>query len=233
MSETHDVRFPNESTDYREARNELLEAERKLRQQVERVAELRRGLPAGGDVPEDYEFVAGPRGREDEQGQNRTVRLSELFDDGKDVLVAYSFMYGPEMSQPCPMCTSFIDALNGNAPDLERRVNLAVIAKSPLDRIRAFATRRGWDQLQFLSSSHNNYNDDYFGTSPSGGELPMLNVFVRDGDAIRHFWGSELLFLEPEEHQDPRHIDMMWPLWNVLDATPQGRGEWYPGLDYK
>ena len=132
------MKFPNESKAYRAARNKLLGAEKALRRKVESVAALRRKLPAGGPVPENYVF------EELRNGNPETVRLSELFANG-DTLVAYSFMYGPRMAQPCPMCTSMLDALNGNAPHIAQRTNLVVIAKSPIARIVEFTRARGWD----------------------------------------------------------------------------------------
>jgi predicted dithiol-disulfide oxidoreductase (DUF899 family) len=215
------MNFPNESRQYRAARDKLLKAELELRKQVEAVAAQRRRLPPGGEVPEDYLF----------EGENGPVRLSQLFERGK-TLVAYSFMYGPTMKQACPMCTSILDALNGNAQHLAQRTNLVVIAKSPLPRIVEYARGRGWSNLRLLSSEKNTYNRDYGGETPDGAQMPMLNVFVRD-KAIRHFWGSELLYAKPERGQDPRHGDLIWPLWNVLDVTPEGRGkDWYPKLNY-
>ena len=145
-----DARFPNESAEYRAARNALLEAEVDLRRQVERVAALRRQLPPGGEVPEDYEF----------EGDEGPVRLSELFGD-KQTLAAYSYMYGPQMERPCPSCTSMLDALEGQAEHIGQRVALAVIAKSPLPRIRAFTDDRGWRRLRLLSSAQNSYHLDY------------------------------------------------------------------------
>jgi predicted dithiol-disulfide oxidoreductase (DUF899 family) len=63
--------------------------------------------------------------------------------------------------------------------------------------------------------------------------MPMMNVFVRRKGAIRHFWGCELLYAKAERGQDGRHADLLWPLWNALDLTPEGRGkDWRPKLDY-
>lgn len=215
------MKFPNETTKYRQARNRLLKAEMALRAQAEKVAAARRKLPAGGKVPQDYVFDS-PAGK---------VKLSELFERG-DTLVAYSFMYGPRMANACPMCTAFLDALDGNAQHVAQRTNLAVVAKSPLERILEYARGRGWRNLRLLSSAGNDYNRDYFGEGPDGSQWPMMNVFVRD-KAIRHFWGSELSHAKAAKGQDPRHIDMMWPLWNVLDLTPEGRGaNWYPKREY-
>jgi predicted dithiol-disulfide oxidoreductase (DUF899 family) len=214
--------FPNESKTYRAARNRLLSAEKALRKKVEAVAALRRRLPQGGAVPEDYLF--------EEEG--RRTRLSELFVNG-DTLVAYSYMYGPAAANPCPMCTSMLDALDGNARHIAQRTNLVVIAKSPIGRILEFTRPRGWKNLRLLSSAGNTYNRDYHGEGPDGSQWPMLNAFVRRKGVVRHFWGSELLGAKSEPGQNGRHVDMLWPLWNALDVTPEGRGkDWYPKLDY-
>lgn len=215
--------FPGESDAYRAARDRLLEAEIELRRSIERVAAMRRGLPPGGAVPEDYVF-------EDAGGE---VRLSDLFEPGKDTLAIYSFMYGPEVERPCPACTSIVDALEGSAVHVTQRINLAVVAKSPLDRILAFAEERGWRRLRLLSSAGNSYNRDYFGETPEGAQMPMLNVFVKRDGIVRHFWGSELMNAPADPGQNERHVDSIWPLWNLLDLTPEGRGEdWQPSLSY-
>lgn len=215
-------RFPNESEAYRQARERLLAEEIALRRQAEKVALLRRGLPPGGEVKEDYIF-------DDEDGE---VRFSELFVTGSS-LIAYSYMFGPNMKAPCPMCTSFLDGLNGNAMHITQRLNLVVIAKSPIERILKVAHERGWNHLHFLSSEKNTYNRDYHGEDAEGRQIPMLNVFTRKDGVIRHFYATELAFAERDPQQDPRHIDSMWPLWNVLDITPEGRGaDWRPKLKY-
>jgi predicted dithiol-disulfide oxidoreductase (DUF899 family) len=215
------MEFPNESAAYRKARNKLLDAETALRKQVEQVAALRRKLPQGGRIAEDYEFdsAAGP------------VRLSQLFERG-DSLVAYSFMYGPQMEQACPMCTSILDGLDGSAPHIAQSTSLVVIAKSPLARIQEHARARGWSGLKLLSSAGNSYNRDYFGEDEKGQQWPMLNVFVRRDGKLRHFWGSELFYAKADKGMHPRHVDLLWPLWNVLDLTPEGRGDFYPKLQY-
>jgi predicted dithiol-disulfide oxidoreductase (DUF899 family) len=217
------MKFPNEGKAYRVARDKLLRAEIALRKKIEAVAALRRKLPAGGSVPEDYVF--------EEAG--RKSRLSELFVNG-DTLIAYSFMYGPKASNPCPMCSSMLDALNGNARHIAERTDLVVIAKSPIGRILDFARSRGWNNLRLLSSEGNSYNADYHGEDDKGAQWPMMNVFVRRKGAIRHFWGSEMLAAKSEPGQNSRHVDLTWPLWSLLDLTPEGRGkDWYPKLDYR
>ena len=226
------VRFPGESPNYRAARDELLAAECDLRKQVEQVAELRRKLPLGGELLEDYAFEEGAAGLADTTAVI-PVKLSDLFREGLDTLALYNFMYGPAMKQACPMCTSFLDSLNGTAPHAAQRLNLAVAAKSPIGRIREFARGRGWHNLRLLSSGGNTYNRDYHGEAADGGQLPVLSLFVRRAGRVYHSYSTELAFAPPEPGQNQRHIDMMWPLWNLLDLTPEGRGaDWYPRLTY-
>ena len=229
----HNNRFPGESDAYRSARNELLQAEIDLRRNVEAVAALRRKLPLGGKVPQDYVFDEGSPDIENTSTPAHQTRMSELFSPGKDTLALYSYMYGPAMAAPCTSCTSMLDSLNGAAPHITQRVNLAVVAKSPIERIRTFARERHWRNFRLLSSAGNTYNRDYFGENEKGDQIPSLNIFVRRDGAIHHFFHSELMFAKADPGQNPRHIDMIWPLWNLLDFTPDGRGEnWYPKLSY-
>ena len=224
----HLERFPGESKAYRAARDKLLRAEIDLRRRTESVAALRRKLPVGGAVPEDYEF--------EEFGDSiaRRVKLSELFAPGKDTLVVYSFMYSPNMAHACPSCTSILDSLDGAAPHLTQRVSLAVVAKSPIARIREFAQKRGWRHLRLISSAGNSYNRDYRGETAQGEQTPMLNVFTKRSGKIRHAYATELRLVPSDKGQDPRHVDSIWPLWNVFDFTPDGRGtNWHPRLNYE
>jgi len=141
----------------------------------------------------------------------------------------------PLAETPCPSCTSILDSLDGAAPRLAHRLNLAVVAKSDPERIRTFARERGWRHLPLLSSRNNAYNRDYHAETPNGEQIPILNVFVRDDQGIRHSWATELMFAPRDEGEDPRHVDSIWPIWNVLDMTPQGRGTErdFPQLDYR
>src|SRR6266566_7522483 len=182
-----DIRFPGESDEYRRQRNQLLEAEVELRRAIERVAAQRRSLPLGGAVPDDYRFeeVADGAGE---------VRFSELFEGDKDALVVYSFMFPrssgdtrpgpagetgklPLAETPCPSCTSILDSLDGAAPHLGQRINLAVVAKSDPERIRTFARERGWGNLRLLSSRQNTFNRDYHAETGEGEQIPIMNVF--------------------------------------------------------
>lgn len=233
MGRFHDNQFPGESAEYRRARDELLEAEMSLRAQVEQVAALRRRLPAGGALPEDYVFDEGAPDLADDTTITQT-RFSELFSPGKDTLAVYSFMYPPNADTPCPMCTSFLDSLNGNAPHVLQRINLAVIAKAPIHTIRAWARGRGWANLRLLSSGANTFNRDYLAERSDENQLPVLHVFRRADDGVRHFYSTEMLFAPAPEGMNPRHVDPVWPLWNLFDMTPEGRGtDWHPQLVYE
>ena len=212
------VTFPNESPEYRAARDELLRAETELRGEIERVAAMRRALPLGGEIREDYAFE-GAAGR---------VCLSGMFGD-KPTLFVYNFMFSPEMERACSGCSSILDALNGQAPQIMNRVALAVVARNPLAKIREYAEGRGWGNLPLYSCAGCDYNVDYHGEK-DGEQYPMANVFSRGSDGvIRHFWGCEMLYGPVGgEGQHQRQMDSIWPLWNLLDMTPEGRGEWPP-----
>ncbi|MGH9262511.1 MAG: DUF899 family protein [Acidimicrobiales bacterium] len=238
--------FSGESAEYRAARDRLLQGEIELRRATERVAEARRELPPGAVVPEDYVFQEAGA-----DGAPTDVRLSELFAPGKDSLVIYNFMFprhsgddrpGPPGGQtallplaenPCPSCTAMLDQLDGAAEHVSQQINLAVVAKSPLPRILTFAEERGWRRLRLLSSAGNNFKRDYHGETAAGDQMPMLNVFHRDGDVIRHFWSTELLYAPTDPGQDPRHVGTLEPLWNLFDLTPEGRPpDWEEQLSY-
>jgi predicted dithiol-disulfide oxidoreductase (DUF899 family) len=220
----HTARFPGESQKYRAARDKLLKHEITLRREIEAVAAERRKLPLGGALREDYVF----------DGADSQVRFSDLFGAGKDTLLVYNFMFGPQMAAACTACTSILDGLDGAAPHATQRLNLAIVAKSPIDRLVPFARGRGWRHLRLLSSASNTYNRDYHGENDKGAQLPMMNVFVRRGGRIYHAWSSELHFVASDPGQSSRHVDLIWPLWNLFDLTPEGRGTtWFPKLSYE
>jgi predicted dithiol-disulfide oxidoreductase (DUF899 family) len=241
-----DVNFPGESAEYRAARNRLLEEEIELRRKTEAVAAQRRELPPGGEVPEDYVFQGeGP------EGEPADVRLSDLFEPGKDSLAIYSFMFPrdpgddspgpvretetaklPLAEGPCPTCVAFLDQLDGVVEHVSQRMNFVVVAKAPAERVLTFGKERGWRGLRLLSSADNPYNRDYLAETPEGAQRPMLNVFHRDGGTIRHFWGSELFYAPWDPGQDPRHVGTLEPLWNMFDLTPEGRPGFVEQLSY-
>jgi predicted dithiol-disulfide oxidoreductase (DUF899 family) len=238
--------FPGESPEYRAARDRLLAQEINLRRAMESVAVARRKLPPGGLVPEDYVFDGL-----DADGAPARVKLSELFASGKDALVIYNFMFprhpqddrpGPSegatakldrQEGPCPSCVAFLDQLEGAAMHVEQRINFVVIAKAPLERLITFAKERGWRNLRLFSAAGNSFKRDYHAETPEGFQMPMMTVFHRQGDEIRHFWSSEMLYAPTDSGQDPRHCGNLEPLWNLFDLTPKGRpSDWQEQLDY-
>jgi predicted dithiol-disulfide oxidoreductase (DUF899 family) len=240
------ITFPGESSEYRTARDHLLQREIELRRLTEEVAEARRKLPPGGVVPEDYAFQG-----EGSDGRPAEVRLSELFAPGRDSLVIYSMMFPrysgderpgpatgttallPRGEGPCPSCTSLLDQLEGAADHVTQRVNFVVAAKAPLELVVTFGKERGWHRLTLLSSAGNSYNHDYHAETAEEDQMPILNVFHRDGSTIRHFWGSELLYAPADPGQDYRHLGTIEPLWNLFDLVPEGRGtDWDEQLIY-
>ena len=220
LAKINGARFPNESAEYRAARDALLAQEINLRRDIERVAQLRRALPPGGVIPKDYRF----------QGADGLVSMSELFRD-KQTLAIYSMMYGPQREEPCPMCTSLLSAWDGEARDVEQRIALVVTARSPIERILAFKNRRGWRHLRIVSDTSGDYTRAY--VSAEDADVPAFNVFTRRDGTVRHFWAAEMGAKTADPGQDPRGAPDLMPLWTILDSTPEGRGtDWYPQLEY-
>jgi predicted dithiol-disulfide oxidoreductase (DUF899 family) len=220
LARQNGVRFPNESAEYRHARDALLAEEIELRRHIERVAEQRRALPPGGTVPKDYAFV----------GETGPVKFSGLFGD-KQTLAVYSYMYGPQRAQPCPMCTSLMAAWDGEALDVDQRIALVMVARSPIERLLAVKKERGWHHLRLYSDVDGDFTRDY--VSAEDADIPGFNVFTRRDGSIRHFWSGEMGATTADPGQDPRGAPDLMPLWTILDNTPEGRGgDWYPSLSY-
>jgi predicted dithiol-disulfide oxidoreductase (DUF899 family) len=240
------ISFPNESAQYRTARNRLLEQEIALRRTMEAVAAARRELPPGGTVPEDYLFDGLAA-----DGSLAKIRLSELFESGHSSLVIYNMMFprdpgdqraGPDTGEtaklplaegPCPSCVAFLDQVDGAADHAAQHLNLVIVAKAPLQHLLTFARERGWRRLRLVSSAGNTFNRDYHGETGDGDQRPMLNILHRDGQTIRHFWSSELFYAPSDPGQDPRHVGTLEPLWNLFDLTPEGRPDWDEQLAYR
>lgn len=222
LAATNKTRLPNESAEYRRARNALLAEEIELRRHIERVAELRRALPPGGEVTKEYRF----------QGERGPVSFAQLFGDRQTLLV-YSYMFGPERERPCPMCTSLLSSWDGEARDIEQNIALAIVAQSPLEKLVAFKKERGWRDLKLYSDTSREYSNDYLANTPEFQDTAAVNVFTRRDGVIRHFWAGEMGFDQSDPGQDPRGAPDLMPIWTVLDCTPEGRRpDWYPSLEY-
>ena len=220
MAASNKAHFPNESPEYRAARNAHLAEEIELRRHLERVAEQRRVLPPGGEIPQDFEFAS-------ESGH---VRLSNLFRD-KSTLMIYSMMFGPQRKGPCPSCTSCLASWNGTAINLRERVAIAVTARSPIERLKEYKKQRGFANLPFFSDTSGDYTRIYVNAEDA--DVPGFTVFTRQNGTIRHFYSSEMGGDMADPGQDPRGAPDLDPLWSMLDWAPEGRGtDWYPKLDY-
>lgn len=220
LARTNKTRHPNESAEYRRAREALLAEEIELRRHIERVAEMRRALPPGGEVTRAYEF----------SGESGKVTLPELFGN-KQTLVVYSYMFGPQREKPCPMCTSFMSTWEAKLPDVEQRIAFAFVARSPIERLVEAKKARGWTRHKIYSDTSGDYTRDY--VSATDADMPGYSVFTRRDGVIRHFWSGEMGQAMADPGQDPRGAPDIDPLWTLLDTTPEGRGkDWYPKLGY-
>jgi predicted dithiol-disulfide oxidoreductase (DUF899 family) len=219
----------NESKEYLSKREEVRQAEIELMNQRERVAALRRELPRGATI-QDYEFLEGPASLDDGDEPVRRVRLSELFTAPDRSLMIYHFMFGKKQTNPCPMCTAWIDCCNGIAPHLAQNVDLAIVAAADPSALRAHARNRGWDKLRLLSAGESTFKYDLGSEDREGHQDSTISVFTRESDgSLHHFYsGHPRLDTDIKE----RGIDELNPIWNFLDLTPQGRGKFYASLDY-
>jgi predicted dithiol-disulfide oxidoreductase (DUF899 family) len=218
-----------ESAEYLSKREELRQAEIELMRQRERVAKLRRALPAGATI-QDYEFLEGPTSLDDGDEPVTKVRLSELFTEPDRSLVIYHFMYGKKQTNPCPMCTAWIDSFNGIAHHVAQNVDLVIVAAADPLTLRAHGRKRGWDKLRLLSAGESTFKYDLGSEDSEGHQDSTISVFSRDSDGtLRHFYSGHPWLADDIKE---RGIDELNPIWNILDLTPQGRGKWYAALDY-
>lgn len=221
--------YDDASPEYREARAALQAAEIALMRQREKVADLRRKLPRGEIVSEDYVLLEGPRDLLGGDGPIEERRLSELFEDPEKPLVLLHFMFGKAQESPCPMCTLWADGYDGIVPHLEERMNFAVLVAGDVATFRAYGRERGWRNLRILSSANATLKRDLGLEEADGSQWPGISVFERGPDGrVRHFYsgGARL----SEEHF--RGMDLLSPLWNFLDLTPAGRGDFMPKKSY-
>ena len=219
----------DESPEYRSSREALLAAEIELTAHTERVAELRRQLPPGPTV-ENYAFLEGPDDLAAGDEPVRRVHLQDLFSSPDRPLIVYHLMFGKSQTTPCPMCTSWIDGFNGIAHHLEQNADLAIVAAAELPALRAHARDRGWHRLRLLSCADNTFKLDLGSETRDGAQDSQVSVFTVDpAGSARHFYSAHPWMSAVIRE---RGIDLLNPLWHLLDLTPSGRKEWYPGLDY-
>jgi predicted dithiol-disulfide oxidoreductase (DUF899 family) len=223
------TRLANEPREYLRKREELRLAEMEMFRNIERVAALRRELPMGAEVS-DYLFQEGPRDLNGSDSQISSVRLSELFGSPGRALIIYHFMYGKRNTTACPMCTMWIDTFNGIAPHVTQNVDLAIVAAADPVMLRTYARTRGWHNLRLLSAGDSTFKYDFRSEDTEGRQDSALSVFTRDGaGTVRHYYTTHPWL---DDDMNERGIDLLQPVYNMLDLTPQGRGSWYASLDY-
>ncbi|MHA6723198.1 DUF899 family protein [Sphingomonas sp. RS2018] len=205
--------FPGETPAYAEARRHLLASEIEARRVLTALADERRALPPGPIVDKDYRF---------RDGAGREMRVADLF-DGRQTLITYFWMYGPERDRPCPMCTDTLAGLNSVAVNVEQRAALKILGRSPVPRQVAFARKGGWDHLTFIETIGDAYAIDTQALTPDGDEYPSFIVYQRHGEDVRVFYAAEMPKDAADPEQDPRGATDLSPLWNILDHTPEGR----------
>lgn len=222
-----------ESEDYLDAREELRLAEIELMRHRERVAAQRRALPPGPPV-DDYVFLEGPADLDAGDTPVREVTLSGLFSAPDRPLIVYHFMYGKLQTSPCPMCTLWIDGFNGIAKHVTRNADFVIAAAADPPTLRRHARARGWTGLRLLSCGDSTFKYDLGSEDKAGEQDSTVSVFTRDRDGggdgtVRHAYSAHPRMADDI---DQRGIDLLAPVWHFLDLTPQGRGDWYPSLDY-
>jgi predicted dithiol-disulfide oxidoreductase (DUF899 family) len=229
MVQLSDRSLPDADPAYRSARLSLLRAETELREATERVAALRRSLPPG-PVVRAYELREGPADlAADVMGPGMSVDLPDLLGT-HDTLVVYHLMFWPDGG--CPMCSMWLDGLDGVAAHLDQHVALAVTAPVPLRQLRDWGVARGWRRLRLVSCLGSGLAEDFGASDGSGDQMPSVSVFTRavgagGREAVRHRWTGQAELVD-----GGRGIDALSPVWNVLDLTPSGRPDWWPGNDY-
>jgi predicted dithiol-disulfide oxidoreductase (DUF899 family) len=223
------TRLMNESAEYVARREALRLAEIELTRQRERVAAMRRSLPAGAIV-QDYVFQEGPADLDAGDAPVTMVRLSDLFTGSNRSVVIYHLMYGKRQTDPCPMCTMWIDGYNGVGHHLAQNLDFAIAAAAAPPLLRQHARNRGWRNLRLLSCGDSTFKYDLRSEDAEGNQDSTISVFTRDRDGtLRHSYSAHPWMADDVKE---RGIDLLTPVYNMLDLTPQGRDDWYAQLTY-
>lgn len=215
-----------------EARLELLEAEKELTRRGDELARRRRALPW---VAVDKEYLF-----DTDDGEET---LPELF-AGRSQLLVYHFMFGPEWTEGCPVCSYWADNFNGGIVHLNQRdVTMVCVSRAPLAQLDAYKRRMGWT-FPWASSSRNDFNYDFrvslpdvpagasqsdmprgvadraggarynFTKEPFAPEMPGLSAFALDDGVVHHTYSCYA-----------RGLDAFNSANQLLDRVPKGRDE--------
>jgi predicted dithiol-disulfide oxidoreductase (DUF899 family) len=215
---TDQIAHPKIATreEWRNARIELLQEEKALTKEYDRLNAKRRRLPMVR-VDKNYTFH-GPTGE---------VSLLDLF-EGRRQLIVYHFMFDPSWETGCMGCTGYIDALGDMSTLAERDTSFVLVSRAPLEKLEKYKAERGWDH-KWVSSFGSDFNCDFGVTldPKSGlteynyrqeptreGEWPGTSVFFRMGDEIYHTYSTFA-----------RGGESLTDTYRLLDITPYGRQE--------
>jgi predicted dithiol-disulfide oxidoreductase (DUF899 family) len=204
-----------------EARKALLAKEKEFTRLRDELSRARRALP-WVKVEKSYVF----------QGPNGPLPMAELF-AGKQQLIVYHFMFGPDWEVGCKSCSFWADNYDGIVAHLcQRDANLVAISRAAIARLEAFRQRMGW-HFTWVSSLGNDFNFDYQASfKPEelakgqvyynferrgfpATEAPGISVFSQDdAGAIYHTYSCYA-----------RGLDMLNGAYHYLDLLPKGRDE--------
>ena len=131
------------------ARLELLDAEKEHTRRGDELARRRQELP-WVRIEKDYTF-------ETDKG---SASFADLF-GGRSQLLMYHFMFGPEYTAGCPVCSTIADGFNGFIVHLENHgVAMWAVSQAPLEKLQAYKQRMGWS-FPWASSHGSDFNFDF------------------------------------------------------------------------
>jgi predicted dithiol-disulfide oxidoreductase (DUF899 family) len=151
------------------------------------------------------------------------VHLRDLFTAPDRPLIVYHLMYGKQQTDPCPMCTQWIDGFNGIAPHLAQNADLVIVAAADPPALRDHARRRGWDRLRLLSAGDSTFKYDLGSEDADGAQDSTVSVFGRDAGGKR---APRTVRARMADDIQQRHRPA---LRDVAPARPDPAGtrEWY------
>ena len=202
MSERDSVPSPKVVLEgqWQSLRNSLLEQEKELTRQMDRVNAARRRLPMV-KLEKTYSF----------DGPNGKTTLLDLF-AGRRQLIVYHFMFDPAWEKGCPGCTGYVNALGDLSMLGERNTSFVLISRAPLAKLEGYKKLKGW-QRPWYSSFGSDFNYDFNATNDKG-EAHGLSVFFRIGDDVYHTYSTYR-----------RGTESLTDAYALLDRTPYGRQE--------
>jgi len=217
--------------EWKAERDALLAEEKELTRRGDELARKRRELP-WVQVEKEYTF-------ETERGSRS---LAELF-DGRSQLLVYHFMFGPDYTAGCPVCSSIADTLAPQVVHLKARdTTLLLASRAPLDKLIAYRERMGWP-IDWVSSGGSDFNRDlgFLSTREElrpflDGEIPPtveqmaeatgtdVAGYVAEGPGLSAYALSDGTVYRTYV-STARGLEPAMAYYALLDRTPRGRQE--------